>query len=250
MAELVPGGIDKEVVVSRHAPCSTGSARRCGSGRTAPPAVELVDEIDHLDAVITRLRARITIAVTASGTTLTEIFGVGPIVAAMLIGYTGDPTRSPPRAATPPTPAPPPSSSPPAAGSPTACRGAATGGSTTPCTARDHPDPPPPQPRPRLLRPQARRRQDPTRSVRALKRRLSDVVWRHLVADAQRVATADQRARAGHSRNDSVACVTGSHLNTGASAKSLPGPEPHLRPPASAPTGDAPARRGPPRTRP
>jgi hypothetical protein len=31
--------------------------------------------------------------VAASGTTLTEIFGVGPIVAAVLIGYTGDPTR-------------------------------------------------------------------------------------------------------------------------------------------------------------
>jgi hypothetical protein len=31
--------------------------------------------------------------VAASATTLTEIFGIGPIVAAMLIGYTGDPTR-------------------------------------------------------------------------------------------------------------------------------------------------------------
>ena len=30
---------------------------------------------------------------TASQTTLTEIFGIGPIVAGMLIGYTGDPTR-------------------------------------------------------------------------------------------------------------------------------------------------------------
>ena len=38
-------------------------------------------------------RARITAAVTASETTLTEIFGVGPIVAAMLIGFSGDPLR-------------------------------------------------------------------------------------------------------------------------------------------------------------
>ena len=30
---------------------------------------------------------------TASGTTLTEIFGVGPVIAATVIGYTGDPRR-------------------------------------------------------------------------------------------------------------------------------------------------------------
>ena len=35
----------------------------------------------------------ITAAVAASGTTLTDIFGVGPVIAAMLIGYTGDPLR-------------------------------------------------------------------------------------------------------------------------------------------------------------
>ena len=40
-------------------------------------------------------RRRITEAVTASGTTLTEIFGVGPIIAAMVIGYTGDVARFP-----------------------------------------------------------------------------------------------------------------------------------------------------------
>jgi transposase len=56
-------------------------------------AVELVSEIEHLDDVAKDSRRRITAAVAASGTTLTEIFGVGPIVAAMLIGYTGDPTR-------------------------------------------------------------------------------------------------------------------------------------------------------------
>jgi len=56
-------------------------------------AVELVNEIDHLDDVLRDSRGRITAAVAASGTSLTEIFGVGPVVAAMLIGYSGDPTR-------------------------------------------------------------------------------------------------------------------------------------------------------------
>ena len=35
-------------------------------------------------------KQRIAEAVAASGTTLTELFGVGPVVAAMVIGYTGD----------------------------------------------------------------------------------------------------------------------------------------------------------------
>ena len=47
-------------------------------------------------------------------------------------------------------------------------------------------------------------------AIRSLKRRLSDVAWRHLVADR---SASDVRVRAGHLRNVSVACVTGSHLN-------------------------------------
>ena len=47
-------------------------------------------------ASTTQLKAshkRIRTAVAASGTTLTDVFGIGPIIAAMLIGYTGDITR-------------------------------------------------------------------------------------------------------------------------------------------------------------
>jgi transposase len=56
-------------------------------------ALELVEDLVHVDTQIRESRRRITAAVAASGTTLTDIFGVGPIVAAMLIGYTGDPRR-------------------------------------------------------------------------------------------------------------------------------------------------------------
>ena len=38
-------------------------------------------------------RKRLTAAVQASGTTLTEIFGVGPVIAAIVIGETGDSAR-------------------------------------------------------------------------------------------------------------------------------------------------------------
>jgi transposase len=94
VAELVPGGIDKEVVVnqarSRLGDIVPGDRAAIERRRQA---VELVDEIDHGDAALTDSRRRIIAAVEASGTTVTESFGVGPIVAAMLIGFTGDPTR-------------------------------------------------------------------------------------------------------------------------------------------------------------
>ncbi len=38
-------------------------------------------------------KQRIADAIAASGTSLTELFGVGPVVAAMLLGYTGDVAR-------------------------------------------------------------------------------------------------------------------------------------------------------------
>ncbi len=58
-------------------------------------AVDTLGEIRMLDERAKRHRARIVEAVTASGTGLTDIFGVGPIIAATLIGYTGDITRFP-----------------------------------------------------------------------------------------------------------------------------------------------------------
>ena len=96
VAELVPGGITKEVVVTQ----ARSLLARIELDDVAAlerhrQALELVDDIDRLDAVLKDSRARITAAVAASATTVTEIFGVGPIVAAMLIGFTGDPCRFP-----------------------------------------------------------------------------------------------------------------------------------------------------------
>ena len=46
-------------------------------------ALELVEDLTHIDIQGRESRRRIAAAVTASGTTLTEIFGVGPVIAAM-----------------------------------------------------------------------------------------------------------------------------------------------------------------------
>src|SRR5918994_895972 len=96
MAELVPGGISKEVVVSQarsllvdHPPVgAVAFERHC-------LAVNLVDELERLTGQPKALRKRIRTAVAATGTTLSENFGVGDVIAATLIGHTGDPARFP-----------------------------------------------------------------------------------------------------------------------------------------------------------
>jgi hypothetical protein len=128
VSELVPGGISKEVVVNQAQALIDGlQPDGVAAVERHRQALELVAEIEHLDIVRSDCRARIVAAVEASATTLTEIFGVGPVVAAMLIGATAA-TRcgSAPPTVTPPTPAPLQSNFPLAAASPIDCRGAAT----------------------------------------------------------------------------------------------------------------------------
>jgi transposase len=94
LAELAPGGIPNEI--------NAGSAERLlGGVCPASPvevarhalALEHLDDLRRLDTQMRVSKRRIADAIAASGTSLTDIFGVGPVVAAMLIGYTGDVTR-------------------------------------------------------------------------------------------------------------------------------------------------------------
>jgi transposase len=58
-------------------------------------ATELLGDIRRLDDQIKSLKRRILEAVAASGTSVTDVYGVGPIGAAILIGHTGDICRFP-----------------------------------------------------------------------------------------------------------------------------------------------------------
>jgi transposase len=58
-------------------------------------ALEFLDEVGRHDRALAELRARINDAVKAADTTVTDVHGVGPIVAAYLIGYSGDVGRFP-----------------------------------------------------------------------------------------------------------------------------------------------------------
>jgi transposase len=58
-------------------------------------------------------------------------------------------------------------------------------------------------------------------AMRCLKRRLSDIVYRHMVDDAIAHAVTGP---GGHQDTTTDSSVTGSHSQTGSSDKSLPGP--------------------------
>jgi transposase len=96
LCELVPAGITKKLRASEAERLldSIRPATPAGSARHAM-ALELVGDVRRLDGQMLASRRRIADAVVASKTSLTEVFGVGPVVACMIIGYTGDVRRFP-----------------------------------------------------------------------------------------------------------------------------------------------------------
>jgi transposase len=94
LAELVPAGITKEIRAS-HAQQVLDEIITTSPADAARHAValEVLDDIRRLDASLAESKKRVTDAVVASKTSLTEVFGIGPILAAMIIGYTGDVRR-------------------------------------------------------------------------------------------------------------------------------------------------------------
>ncbi len=58
-------------------------------------AAEFLNEVRRNDRALDELHDRIIAAVNASLTSVTDVFGVGPIVASYLIGHTGDVRRFP-----------------------------------------------------------------------------------------------------------------------------------------------------------
>jgi transposase len=98
LCELVPGGVPEEItaaqatrILERSTPSgAAGQARRELAG-------ELLDDMRGLDTPIRESKKKLAVAVRASGTTVTDLFGVGPVAAATVIGDTGDVNRFPSR---------------------------------------------------------------------------------------------------------------------------------------------------------
>ena len=91
LQNLSPGGIAKELNAS-------DAVALLGAYEPVTPvehtryelALELLEDVKRLDVQLKASHKRIRTAVQASGTTLTDLYGVGPILACELIGYSGD----------------------------------------------------------------------------------------------------------------------------------------------------------------
>ena len=127
--ELAPGGIAKELYASDAVALLDGIEPATPVEQVRHDlAVELLADVQRLDAQLKESHRRIRVAVTASGTTLTDLFGVGPIIACYLIGFAGDVGRFPVATSSRPTTARHRSSAPQAAVSCTDSPSAATDG--------------------------------------------------------------------------------------------------------------------------
>ncbi|HWT81240.1 MAG TPA: transposase [Candidatus Methylomirabilis sp.] len=94
IASPAAGGIAKELnasdangLLGAFEPSSPAEATR------RQLALELLEDVRRLDTQLKESHKRIKLAVRASGTSLTGVYGIGPVLACALIGHTGDVSR-------------------------------------------------------------------------------------------------------------------------------------------------------------
>lgn len=94
LCELVPGGVSRHMtagqatqILGTVTPAEAVAAARCEL------AADLAEDLRRIDARMRETKNELAIAVRASGASLTGLFGVGPVVAATVIGQVGDVSR-------------------------------------------------------------------------------------------------------------------------------------------------------------
>ena len=99
LRDLLPGGVARKLSADRAARILRGIQPQGGASARLRRrlASEVLRDIRTLDRKIADLNGRIEAEVEASGTTLTEIIGIGPILAAKIIGTVGSVARFPSR---------------------------------------------------------------------------------------------------------------------------------------------------------
>jgi transposase len=183
LCELVAGGVPDEIYATKAAKL------------LASVAGDLLEDLRRLDSQIKESRRRLEAVVKVSRTSTTKIFGVGPVVAATVIGLTGDVTRFPNRDHF-------------ASFNGTAPIDVSSGGKKVY----------------RLSRRGSRHLNHYERKVaegkghkealRCLKRRISDALYACMVEDAKRDGQLLERGLGGQMGNDSVSSAAGSHPET------------------------------------
>ncbi len=240
LCELIPGGISKDITAAQAArvldsitPSGAVAVARCEL------AAEFTGDLRRVDAQMRDTRQKLAVAVRASGTTTTQIFGVGPVIAATVIGYVADVSRFASRDHF-------------AAYNGTAPIEVSSGNRKIYRLSR--------RGNRRLNHAihmaaitQIRYRHSDGRAyydrklaegkthkeaLRSLKRRISDAIFARLQADArQATAAADTEGPEGQPGNDSVASAAGSHPEHRLFGQATPGPQSTLRPRPDPQTG-------------
>ena len=98
LCELVPGGVRKQITAGQAASVlervtlsgPIGAARR-------ELAAQFLEDLRRIDGQLREANKKLAAAVRASGTTVTEVFGVGPVNAGTIIGDVTDVNRFPAR---------------------------------------------------------------------------------------------------------------------------------------------------------
>jgi transposase len=234
LCELVPGGLSKEIYADQAARIlAEAEPRGAVQQARAELAAELVADLRRVDALLRETKKKLGVAVRASGTTLTEVFGVGPVVAATVIGDVRDVSRfrSRDRFAAYNGTAPIEVSS----GNRVIHRLSLRGNRRLNHTIHmaaitqiryQHSDG-------RAYYDKKRAEgKTPKEAIRALKRQISDAIYKCLKADAARIAAASAQGPGGQPGNDSVASAAGSHPEHQLFGQATPGPATTLRRPA------------------
>ena len=94
LANLMPGGASGHLSPALAARMLAGV--RADNGVVAErkqQAQDLLDDVIRLHRALVEVKARIAVAVAASKTSVTDVYGVGPIGAAIIIGHSGDARR-------------------------------------------------------------------------------------------------------------------------------------------------------------
>src|SRR6516165_1076531 len=229
LCELVPGGVPEEITAGR-AEKILGQIRPAGAAGTArcELAAELLADMRHLGGQQREVKEKLAAAVKATGTTVTSVFGVGPVIAATIIGDVITVARFPARdhfAAYNGT-APVEVSSGPRKIYRLSLRGNrrlnhAIHMAAITQISHAHSDG-----RAYYQRKIAEGKTH-KEALRCLKRRISDAIYARLRADARAAGPGGQQG------NDTGSSVTGSHPERRLFGQATPGPEPSLRTPAT-----------------
>jgi transposase len=234
LCELVPGGLSKEICAAQAA-AILDEAEPGGAVRQArlELAAEFTADLRRIDVQLRETRKKLAVAVRSSGTSLTEVFGVGPVIAATVIGDVRDVSRFASRDRF-------------AAYDGTAPMEVSSGNrkvhrlSLRGNRRLNHAIHMAAITQIRYKHSDGRAYYDkkiaegktPKEALRALKRQISDAIYKHLKADAARAAAAGAQGPGGQPGNDSVACAAGSHPERQLFGQATPGPVTTLRRPA------------------